>query len=148
MATVDCDRDCRDDFDDLDDSFADPLAVADSGHSDAVRAAADGGPVSAPRAGGLHRIADVRRQQGVTLRNVARRLGIPLPVVRRQEQPDSDLRLSELLRWQRAQIGWRPDLGQQRIGAWIAVGGLNHDDEILQNQDARPTTKSASFASS
>jgi transcriptional regulator with XRE-family HTH domain len=42
----------------------------------------------------------VRRQQGVTLRNVARRLGIPLPVVRRQERPDCDLRISDLLRWQ------------------------------------------------
>jgi transcriptional regulator with XRE-family HTH domain len=48
----------------------------------------------------LHRIADVRRQQGVTLRNVARRLGVSLSVVRRQEEPDCDLRLSDLLRWQ------------------------------------------------
>jgi transcriptional regulator with XRE-family HTH domain len=100
MATVDCDRDCRDDFDDLGDSFTDPLALADSGHSDLARAAADGLAVAEPRAGGLHRIAEVREQQGVTLRNVARRLGMPLPVVRRQEQPGSDLRLSELLRWQ------------------------------------------------
>lgn len=103
MATVDCNHDCRDDFDDFDDvndSFTDPLALADSEHSDAVRAAAEGGEPTAARSGGLHRIAEVRRQQGVTLRNVARRLGIPLPVVRRQEQPDSDLRLSDLLRWQ------------------------------------------------
>jgi transcriptional regulator with XRE-family HTH domain len=100
MATVDCDRDCRDDFDDLSDSFADPLALADSGHSEVVRAAAEGSATMEPRAGGLHRIAEVRQQQGVTLRNVARRLGLPLPVVRRQERPDSDLRLSELLRWQ------------------------------------------------
>ena len=56
--------------------------------------------------------------------------------------------LAELLRRQGAQIRRCPDLGQQRIGARIAVGGLNHDGEILQNQDARPTTKSASFASS
>jgi transcriptional regulator with XRE-family HTH domain len=103
MATVDCNRDCRDDFDDFDDvndAFADPLALADSEHSDAVRAAAEGSGAIADRPGGLHRIAEVRRQQGVTLRNVARRLGIPLSVVRRQEQPDSDLRLSDLLRWQ------------------------------------------------
>ena len=103
MATVDCNRDCRDDFDDFDDvndAFADPLALADSEHSDAVRAAAEGSGAIADRPGGLHRIAEVRRQQGVTLRNVARRLGIPLSVVRRQEQPDCDLRLSDLLRWQ------------------------------------------------
>lgn len=103
MATVDCNHDCRDDFDDFDDvndSFTDPLALADSEHSDALRAATEGGEPTAARPGGLHRIAEVRRQQGVTLRNVARRLGIPLPVVRRQEQPGSDLRLSDLLRWQ------------------------------------------------
>jgi transcriptional regulator with XRE-family HTH domain len=100
MATVDCEHDCRDEFEDLGDSFTNPLAVADSGHSDAVRAAGDGGAVAEPRTSWLHRIAEVRQQQGVTLRNVSRRLGLPLPVVRRQEQPDSDLRLSELLRWQ------------------------------------------------
>ena len=103
MATVDCNHDCRDEYDDFDDvseSFADPLALADSEHSDAARAAAEGGEAVPPRSGDLHRIAEVRRQQGVTLRNVARRLGIPLPAVRRQEQPDCDLRLSDLLRWQ------------------------------------------------
>lgn len=103
MATVHYDRDCRDDFDDGSDLY-DPLAVADSEHSDAVRAefeAADRDEREAAAKGSAyHRIADVRRQQGVTLRNVARRLGIPLPVVRRQEQADCDMRLSELLRWQ------------------------------------------------
>jgi transcriptional regulator with XRE-family HTH domain len=48
----------------------------------------------------MHRIADVRNRQGVTLRNVARRLGIEMAVVRRQEQPDYDLRISEVMRWQ------------------------------------------------
>lgn len=48
----------------------------------------------------LHRIAEVRRQQGVTLRNVARRLGIELAVVRRQEQEDCDVPVSDLLLWQ------------------------------------------------
>ena len=104
MATVQYDRECRDEFDGGNDLFHDPLAVADSEHSDAVRAECD----SAVREDrdsdrnnpAYHRIADVRRQQGVTLRNVARRLGVPLPVVRRQEQSDCDMRLSELLRWQ------------------------------------------------
>jgi transcriptional regulator with XRE-family HTH domain len=101
MATVDYDRDCCDDFNDLDSSCIDPLALADSDHSEAARSAADAGATVSPRGSSdLHRIAEVRQQQGVTLRNVARRLGIPLPVVRRQERPDSDLRLSELLRWQ------------------------------------------------
>ena len=104
MATVQYDRECRDEFDGGNDLFHDPLAVADSEHSDAVRAECD----SAVREDrdsdrnnpAYHRIADVRRQQGVTLRNVARRLGVPLPVVLRQEQSDCDMRLSELLRWQ------------------------------------------------
>ncbi len=101
MATVDCERDCRDDFDEDGGPFADPLMVADSGHSDAVRAATELGAAEQRHAAGeFHRIAEVRRQQGVTLRNVARRLGIPLPVVRRQERPDCDLRISDLLRWQ------------------------------------------------
>jgi len=103
MATVHYDRDCHDGFDDSDDRFSDPLAVADSEHSDLARAAReadDSDRLVARRETPLHRIADVRRQQGVTLRNVARRLGVSLPLVRRQEQPDCDLRLSDLLRWQ------------------------------------------------
>ena len=106
MATVDCDRDCRDDYDDSDSCFTDPLAVADTEHSDAARAEfdAESPPVglrpSRERLPKLHRIAEVRQRQGVTLRNVARRLGMSLPVVRRQEQGDCDLRLSDLHRWQ------------------------------------------------
>lgn len=103
MATVHYDCGCEDEFDDSEDRFADPLAVADSEHSDAARAACDLDDAVSPssqRQAALHRIAEVRRQQGVTLRNVARRLGMSLPLVRRQEQPDCDLRLSDLLRWQ------------------------------------------------
>ena len=105
MATVDCRNGCRNDYDDdADDMLDDPLAVADTEHSDAVRAAEEGGdadlPASQHRQRRLHRVADVRRLQGVTLRNVSRRLGVPLAVVRRQEQPDCDLRLSDLMQWQ------------------------------------------------
>lgn len=102
MATVDCDRNRYDEFDDRDDLFGDPQAVADLEHSDAVRAEEDLVGRGSPRheQATLHRIAEVRRQQGVTLRNVARRLGMSLTVVRRQEQPDCDLRISDLHRWQ------------------------------------------------
>jgi len=48
----------------------------------------------------FHRIAEVRRLQGVTIRNVARRLGLAMPLVRRQEQSDCDLHISDLHRWQ------------------------------------------------
>lgn len=110
MATVDHPRSCRDDFEDG--SHVDPFAVADTEHSDVVRAEADciaeaGTAAQERRARShrrsprrFHRIADVRRQQGVTIRNVARRLGIEIAVIRRQEQPDCDLRLSDLQRWQ------------------------------------------------
>jgi len=112
MATVDYPRDCRDDFDDDDgdESFGHPFAVADTEHSDAARAEADcvahadcpssRNAGSGRQATRYHRIADVRRRQGVTLRNVARRLGVALAVIRRQEQADCDLRLSDLHRWQ------------------------------------------------
>jgi hypothetical protein len=87
MATVDCRNGCRNDYDDdADDMLDDPLAVADTEHSDAVRAAEEGGdadlPASQHRQRRLHRVADVRRLQGVTLRNVSRRLGVPLELVR------------------------------------------------------------------
>lgn len=107
MATVHYEADCHGDFDDSDDGALNPLAVADSGHSDAARAADEyGSPSQASRLGSrgsrrkMHRIAEVRQRQGVTLRNVARRLGIEMSVVRRQEQAESDLRISEVMAWQ------------------------------------------------
>jgi transcriptional regulator with XRE-family HTH domain len=50
----------------------------------------------------LHRIADVRRQQGISVRSAARRLHISIDQVRRQEEPENDMLLSELLSWQKA----------------------------------------------
>lgn len=105
MATVHYDRECRDDYDDSDSRYGDdPLAVADTEHSDAARAEFEySNPLPRPsshEAKQLHRIAEVRQRQGVTLRNVARRLGMALPQARRQEQPDSDLRITDLHRWQ------------------------------------------------
>jgi transcriptional regulator with XRE-family HTH domain len=105
MATVHCDRNLHDDGFEDDDVFRDPLELADTEYSDVSRAEADASehetdrPAARPRPT-LHRIGDVRRQQGVTLRNVARRLGVALAVVRRQEQPDCDLQISDLHRWQ------------------------------------------------
>ncbi|NBW85338.1 MAG: XRE family transcriptional regulator [Planctomycetia bacterium] len=103
MATADVRQEYCDDFDDAEGGFIDPHAVADSEHSDATRAAFDCQAAARQRRGSrrrFHRIADVRQQQGVTLRNVARRLGMPLQIVRRQEESDCDLRLSDLHRWQ------------------------------------------------
>jgi len=110
MATVHYESSRLDGFDDSEDGLRHPFAVADSDVSDAARAEADFRDGAQPRPqsarpshrkpGRFHRLADVRQQQGVTLRNIARRLGIDMATVRQQEQPDSDLRISELLQWQ------------------------------------------------
>ncbi|MDX1964265.1 MAG: helix-turn-helix transcriptional regulator [Pirellulales bacterium] len=48
----------------------------------------------------LHRLAEVREQQGVTLRNMARRMGCDVKTIRAQEHPRSDISLSVLYAWQ------------------------------------------------
>jgi hypothetical protein len=48
----------------------------------------------------LHRIADARRRQGVSLRSVARRLNKSADQVRRLEDPTTDMLVSELYQWQ------------------------------------------------
>lgn len=48
----------------------------------------------------LHRLSEVRQQQGVTLRNVARRMRVDLKTVRNQEDPHCDLTLKTLYAWQ------------------------------------------------
>ena len=50
----------------------------------------------------LHRIAEVRRNQGISVRSAARRLHTSMDQVRRQEDPHSDLPLSELYHWHAA----------------------------------------------
>ena len=49
----------------------------------------------------LHRLAAVRRQQGISQRNIARRLNIDIATVRQQEEESTDLPLSTLYLWQR-----------------------------------------------
>lgn len=56
-------------------------------------------PASAPS---LHRLAEVRRRQGVSRRVIARRLNIDMEDVRRQESESADLTLSVLYAWQKA----------------------------------------------
>ena len=50
----------------------------------------------------LHRIQEVRRLQGMSLRTAARQLGTDVRSIRAQEQSTTDLRLSDLYNWQRA----------------------------------------------
>ena len=118
MATVPYQFESQEDFDDQDSGYHDPSAVADSAYSDVARAEADSEQATINDSSKLrnrrrlatnkkqssqrpfHKISEVRQRQGVTLRNVARRLGIEMAVIRKQEKPDSDLRISDLLRWQ------------------------------------------------
>jgi len=50
----------------------------------------------------LHRIAETRRRQGLSVRSAARRLGTSMEQVRREEDPNFDMPLSELYEWQQA----------------------------------------------
>jgi len=50
----------------------------------------------------LHRVAEVRQQQGVSIRSAARRLGVTPEQVRQQEEATADMTLSQLHRWQEA----------------------------------------------
>lgn len=62
-----------------------------------------GPPRSAPAeaaARPLHRLQAVRKQQNVSLRNMARRMHVDLETVRRQEEPTCDLTLTQLHAWQ------------------------------------------------
>ncbi|MAT72465.1 MAG: hypothetical protein CMJ58_23430 [Planctomycetaceae bacterium] len=55
-----------------------------------------------PRPRRFHRIAEVREQQGTSIRSVARKLNLPMQDVRDQEKATTDLHLSQLLAWQQA----------------------------------------------
>ncbi len=50
----------------------------------------------------LHRVKLVRRRQGVSLRSAARQLGTDVRQTRLLEDESTDLRLSDLYRWQQA----------------------------------------------
>jgi len=50
----------------------------------------------------FHRVRTVRLQQGVSLRSAARQMGSDIRSLRLQEQESTDLRLSDLHKWQKA----------------------------------------------
>ena len=52
--------------------------------------------------GVLHRIQEVRQLQGMSLRTAARQLNTDIQSIRAQEQATTDLKLSDLFKWQRA----------------------------------------------
>jgi transcriptional regulator with XRE-family HTH domain len=49
----------------------------------------------------FHRIQEVCIQQGATIRSLSRKMDISTSEIREQENPQADLRISDLLRWQR-----------------------------------------------
>ncbi len=59
----------------------------------------DPSPTQGPR---MHRIRTVRLQQGASLRSVARQSGVDVRQLRLQEQESTDVRLSDLRKWQKA----------------------------------------------
>jgi len=50
----------------------------------------------------LHRIQEVRRLQGMSLRTAARQLSTDIRSIRAQEQETTDLKLSDVYKWQQA----------------------------------------------
>lgn len=48
----------------------------------------------------LHRLAEVRRQQGLSLRSAARQMSVDVRTLRSEETETADLKLSDLYRWQ------------------------------------------------
>jgi len=71
-----------------------------NGNGTAAHANGNGLHPQPAEAAGLHRIREVRRQQGVSPRCAARQLQLDMRSLRRQESPQTDLRLSELYAWQ------------------------------------------------
>jgi ribosome-binding protein aMBF1 (putative translation factor) len=55
---------------------------------------------AAPASVALQQVGEARRRQGLSVRCVAQRLNMTIGDVRAQEEPDADMSLSELYRWQ------------------------------------------------
>jgi transcriptional regulator with XRE-family HTH domain len=74
--------------------------VVDGAHPEADEFCANSSATRARNGNGLHRIAEVRAQQGVSLRAISRRTGVDIRELREQELPDSNLTLEQLYQWQ------------------------------------------------
>ncbi len=86
----------------LDALSADGIVSSVVSSSEAVRemmAQSSLGIAQAPETRPLHRLASVRKDQGVSLTRAAKRLEIDIAEARRQERATTDLLLSQLYRW-------------------------------------------------
>jgi len=73
----------------------------DPARAHSERTSSEDGSVAESNGGeGLHRIKTVRQLQGMSLRTAARQLGSTLSETRLQDDESTDLRLSELYKWQ------------------------------------------------
>jgi transcriptional regulator with XRE-family HTH domain len=78
-----------------------PVAVSDGRILPLVSPSQDKTPAGGQQRSGqqFHRLGAVRRQEGVSRRTIARRLGIGVREVQAQEDESADLPLSTLYRW-------------------------------------------------
>lgn len=81
-----------------------PIAAQASDVVSVPRPAAECSPPSNDRLNDrpLHRLREVREQQGLALRRVAQLMGVESRVLRREELPTTDIPLSRLYQWQQA----------------------------------------------
>ena len=81
-----------------------PIAATASDVVSVSRPAAECSPPSNERPSDrpLHRLREVREQQGLALRRVAQLMGAESRVLRREELPTTDIPLSRLYQWQQA----------------------------------------------
>jgi transcriptional regulator with XRE-family HTH domain len=88
-------------------SVEDQISVADHDKREAAETTTGNGisPIqnASENAGGrpLHRLAAARKQQGFSLINMARRLGVDVATVLEQEQETTDLPLNTIYAWQK-----------------------------------------------
>ena len=78
------------------------MATADIGMISTVHVPIISSQTSQAEAKPLHRVREIRLREGVSLRSAARQMGTDIRSLRLQEQESTDLRLTELRKWQKA----------------------------------------------
>lgn len=78
------------------------MATAEYGMVQSVSVPVVSGKKNGAATRALHRIREIRLREGVSLRSAARQMGTDIRSLRLQEQESTDLRLSDLHKWQKA----------------------------------------------
>ena len=116
-------------------------------HSSSDAAAESSGPAARP----LHRIRTTRRQQGISIRSVARRMRVKIEQAKLQEEESSDLSLSTLYKWQKALevpvanllVDLDGPLSEPVLKRARMLKLMKTAASILQNTDSEPVTRLA-----